>query len=116
MAEKVQQQETLHLETDVRIDHDPQAVEDACSRRLEIAVLNGETVFHDTAADRRPDVDQLVNRHVADPGASDFVTEERLHDAASYCASASAIAPRHSRPAPRAPHSAPAHATRRIVT
>src|SRR6476619_1663119 len=47
MTEEVQQQEALHLEPDVGVDDDPQAVEDAGSRRLEIAVLDHEAAFDD---------------------------------------------------------------------
>ena len=32
MAEQVEQQKALHLESDIGIDHDPQTVEDACLR------------------------------------------------------------------------------------
>jgi hypothetical protein len=85
VAEQVQQQEALHLEPDVRIDRRCEAVEDAGPRRLEIAVLDGETVLDDAAAHRRPDVDQLVCRHVADAGADDFVAGERLHARDQWC-------------------------------
>ena len=47
MPEQVQQHEALHFESDVGIDHDPQSVEDARPRRLQVAVLDRKTVLHD---------------------------------------------------------------------
>jgi hypothetical protein len=90
MAEQVQQQEALHLEADVGIDDDLQAVEDARPRRFEIAVLDGEAVLDDAAADSGPDVDQLVRRHMSDAGPDDFVTEKRLHGRDAHDDTASA--------------------------
>jgi hypothetical protein len=37
MAEQMQEQKALHLESDVRIEHDAQAVEDAGPWRLQVA-------------------------------------------------------------------------------
>ena len=47
VSEQVQQQEALHLEPDVGIDRDSQAVENAGPRRVEVAVLDDEPVFDD---------------------------------------------------------------------
>jgi hypothetical protein len=54
MPEEVQQQEALHLEADVGIDDDPQAVEDARPRRLEVAIFDDEPALDDRRRDGTP--------------------------------------------------------------
>ena len=81
VSEKVQQQEALHLEADIGIDDDSQAIENAGPWRIEIPILDGEAVFHDAGCGRGPDLDQLVGRYVADAGADDFVTGKLLQGA-----------------------------------
>ena len=54
MAEQVQKQKALHLESDVRIEHDAQAVEDAGPWRLQVPVFEDEAVL-DNAEVTRPD-------------------------------------------------------------
>jgi hypothetical protein len=79
MPEQVEQQKALHLEPDVGVDDDLQAVEDAGARRFEIPILDRESILDDAGRDRRPDLDELVSRHLADARADDFVAWELLH-------------------------------------
>ena len=74
MAEEVEQQEALHLESDVRIDDDAQPVEDPGARRLEVPIFDREPVFDDTRRHRGPHPNQIVGRHVTDARTRDFVT------------------------------------------
>ena len=64
MAEQVQQDEALHFEFDVRIDHDPQAIEDACPRWFQVAILDAETVLDDTRRDSQPQLDACLGRQL----------------------------------------------------
>jgi len=41
----MEHEKTLHLEGDIRIDHDPQTVEDARLWGFEIAVFDDEVMF-----------------------------------------------------------------------
>src|SRR5438876_5887088 len=79
MPEQVQEQETLHLESHVRIDDDSQTVEDARPRRFEVPVLDREAVLDDAGRDRDPEVDHVVRPHVPDSCADDLVTEQFFH-------------------------------------
>src|SRR5436190_22829784 len=81
MAEQVQQQKTLHLEADVRIDHDAQPVEDSGARRLEIPILDGEAVLDDAGRDLDPEIDEVVAGHLADQSRPDDLVarEVRAH-------------------------------------
>ena len=78
VAEQVQQQEALHLEADVRIDDDAQAVEDAGARRLEVAVLDHEAVLDDRRGDRPPERDQVGGRQRADQPRADELVSGRV--------------------------------------
>jgi HAD superfamily hydrolase (TIGR01509 family) len=72
MAEQVQKQKALHLESDVRIEHDAQAVEDAGPWRLQVPVFEDEAVL-----------DNAVGR--ADPEAIRNIRQQRISDkAAAY--------------------------------
>src|SRR5437588_2798054 len=74
MSEQVQEEEALHLESDVRIDDDAQAVEDAGARRLEIAILDREPLLDHARRDLAPDLDEIAARQLPhQPGAVDFV-------------------------------------------
>lgn len=76
----MQQQEALHLESDIRIDRDPQAVEDAGPRRLEIAVLDHEPVFDDAGSDADPEVNHVRIWQSADHSGTDkFMAGNGFH-------------------------------------
>src|SRR5438552_18644160 len=80
MAEQVQQQKALHLEADIRIDDDAEAVEDAGAWRLEIPILDHEPMFDDAGRHVDPEVHHVAARHVADQAcADDFMTGEQFH-------------------------------------
>ena len=66
MAEQVEQQEALHLEADVGIENDSQAVEDARSGRLEVPELDSEAVLDHARADASPQIDQVADGPFAD--------------------------------------------------
>jgi hypothetical protein len=80
MAEQVQKQKALHLESDVRIEHDAQAVEDAGPWRLQVPVFEDEAVLDNARSHAAPQVDERFARHAADEaGAGDLVPLKRLH-------------------------------------
>ena len=80
VAEQVQQEEALHLEADVGVDDDAEAVEDAGSRRLEIAVLDDESPLDDRGGDPAPEPDHVRFRQGADQTRADqFVTLQLSH-------------------------------------
>ena len=80
VAEQVEQQKALHLEADVGIDDDPQAVEDTRSRRLEIAVLDDKPLLDDARTHSSPQADELVGRPLANlPRAVELVTGNIVH-------------------------------------
>ncbi len=80
----MEQQEALHLEPDIRIDGDPQTVEDAGSWRFEVSVLDHEPVFHDAGRDSNPQVNHVGARQLADDAGTDkFCDWEEVSSAAS---------------------------------
>ena len=80
VAEQVQQQEALHLEADIRVDDDPQAVEDAGARRLEVAILDHEALLDDRGGDRAPQLDHVGRGQLPDePRADQFVALHVAH-------------------------------------
>src|ERR1043165_3211524 len=56
VSEKVQQNEALHFEVHIRIQREPQPVEDTGARRLQVAIFNREAIFHDLRGDPQPDI------------------------------------------------------------
>src|SRR5262249_57887097 len=97
MAEQMEQQEALHLETHVGIDDDPESVEDARSRRLEIAILDHEAVFHDAGRDPDPQTNHVVGWKLADQTcANELVTGDQ--HATCRTKQVSAVAPTRIRP------------------
>jgi len=54
MPEQVQQHEALHLEIDIRIEDDPQPVDDPSPRRLEITILDRKALFHNPRRGLKP--------------------------------------------------------------
>src|ERR1051326_483693 len=82
VAEQMEQQEALHLEGDVGIDDDSKTVEDARLGRLEIAVFDHESMFDDARTCASPEIDELVDRPLADlPRAVKLVTADGVHGA-----------------------------------
>jgi hypothetical protein len=80
----MQQQEALHLKADVRVDGDSEAVEDAGSRRFEVAILDDETVLHDARRDADPQVNHVGTRQFANhPSPDKFMTGNGFHVASA---------------------------------
>src|SRR5580704_7469526 len=80
MAEQVEQQEALHLEADVRVDDDTQAIEDARSWWLQIAVLDDKSLLDNAGARLPPQADELVAGPLADQTcAVELVTRKTVH-------------------------------------
>src|ERR1700681_332223 len=80
MAEQVEQQEALHLEADVRVDDDTQAIEDARSWWLQIAVLDDKSLLDDAGARLPPQADERVAGPLANQTcAVEFVTRKTVH-------------------------------------
>src|SRR6185503_5824385 len=71
MSKQMQEQKALHLEPDVRIDSDAQAVENAGPRRFEVAVLDHKPVFDDAGRDSSPQVNHVSARQFADDARAD---------------------------------------------
>jgi hypothetical protein len=80
MAEQMQEQKALHLESDVRIEHDAQAVEDAGPWRLQVPVFEDEAVLDNARSHAAPQIDERLARHATDEaGAGDLVPLKSLH-------------------------------------
>src|SRR5713226_423545 len=47
VTEQMEQEETLHLEANVRVDDDPESVEDASTGRFEVAIFEDESTLDD---------------------------------------------------------------------
>jgi hypothetical protein len=71
VPEKMQEDETLHLEIHVRIDSESQAVEDARARRLQVAIFDGEAIFDDFGSNPNPNIHQWLRGHRADQSVAD---------------------------------------------
>src|SRR5687768_10801382 len=80
MAEQVQQDKTLHLEADVRIDQDLQPVERAGSRWFQVAVRDGKAVLHNLRRRALPEFIELVCRQVADTLLAWFANGDQFTD------------------------------------
>jgi hypothetical protein len=71
----MKEQEALHLETDVRVDDDSESIEDAGSRRLQIAIFDDEAVLDNAGRYLDPQPNHVVGRQLADhTRADEFVT------------------------------------------
>src|SRR4029453_6192526 len=75
----MKEQEALHLETDVRVDDDSESIEDAGSRRLQIAIFDDEAVLENAGHHLDPHPNHVIGRQLADDTRADeFVTGNHL--------------------------------------
>src|SRR5262245_23957781 len=54
--------ETLHLEINVRVEHDPQSVECARAWRFQIAIFDGKTVLDHARCRLHPEVHEAIQK------------------------------------------------------
>jgi hypothetical protein len=71
VSEKMQQDETLHLEIHIRIESESKAVENAGPRRLQVTIFDREAIFHDLRGDSNPDIHQRLRGHYPDQPVAD---------------------------------------------
>ncbi len=71
MAEQVQQDEALHLKSNVRIQCNRQAVKDTCARRFKVLVPHGKSVLDDFRRNSAPHIHKFGGSHRLDRPLSD---------------------------------------------
>ena len=79
MAEQMEEEETLHLEPDVGVDHDAESVEDAGPGRIQIAIFDDEPVLHDARSHLGPEAHHLAARQMTDEtGAMELMARKAI--------------------------------------